>query len=79
MKDSLINQLNKVTTVCLTIDLWPKRQMELILGITGRYIKDWIMKSVMIACERVKEKPSCESIHHEYEKTTSIFFIYVAQ
>ena len=52
VKDKAINQLKKAPGVCLINDLWSNRQLKSFTGITGRYMKDLIMKLVMIACKR---------------------------
>ena len=75
VKDNLIKQLNKAPSVCLTIDLWSNRQMKGFMGITGHFIKDSTMKSVMTACKQFKGKHSFDNIRHEYEETMASFDI----
>ena len=75
VKDNLIKQLNKAPSVCLTIDLWSNRQMKGFMGITGHFIKDSTMKSVMTACKQFKGKHSFDNILHEYEETMASFDI----
>ena len=47
-------KLSKAQNVCLTLDLWSNRQMTAFLGVTGHYVSDWTLKSVMLECKRVK-------------------------
>ena len=54
-------RLKKAQSVCLTIDLWSNRQMKGFLGITGHFIVDWTLKSVMIACKRFTGKHTSET------------------
>lgn len=68
-------QLNRAESVCLTVDLWSNKQMKGFLGITGHFILDWVLKSVMICCKRFKQKHTSENIRHEYEETVSSFDI----
>lgn len=65
--------LKKAESVCLTIDLWSSRQMRGFLGITGHFILDWAMKSVMICCKRFKGRHTSENIRQEYEEVISSF------
>ena len=75
LKESIISELKSVTNVCLTLDLWSNRQMRAFLGITGHYITEWQLKSVMLACSRFKGKHTAEKILQEYEETVSSFEI----
>lgn len=65
--------LKKAESVCLTIDLWSSRQMRGFLGITGHFILDWAMKSVMICCKIFKGRHTSENIRQEYEEVISSF------
>ncbi|VDI11014.1 Hypothetical predicted protein [Mytilus galloprovincialis] len=65
----------RAESVCLTIDLWSSRQMRGFLGITGHFILDWAMKSVMICCKRFKGRHTAESIRSEYEEVVTSFEI----
>ena len=49
LKSNLMHQMKIAENVCLTLDLWTNRQMRGFLGITGHYILNWTLKSVMIA------------------------------
>ena len=46
------NAFHKAESVCLTIDLWSSGQMKGLIEITGYYIEDWTLKSVLLACSR---------------------------
>ena len=43
------------------------------LGITGHFILDWAMKSVMICCKIFKGRHTSENIRQEYEEVISSF------
>ena len=73
IEDNLKQQLSKAQNVCLTLDLWSNRQMSAFLGITGHFIIDWELKSVMIACNKFKGKHTSENIGHYYEETLASF------
>ena len=62
VKNNLKGQLKKGQSVCLTIGFWSNRQMRGFLGITGHFILDWALKSVMIFCKRFKGKHTAEHI-----------------
>ena len=70
VQNDLKRQLQKAESVCLTIDLWSSRQMRGFLGITGHFILDWTMKSVMICFKRFKGKHTAEN----FEVNTKRFF-----
>ncbi|XP_069103066.1 zinc finger BED domain-containing protein 4-like [Argopecten irradians] len=75
VQNNVKHQLQRAQSVCLTIDLWSNRQMRGFMGITGHYILDWTMKSVMICCKRVRGKHSAENIRNEYEEAIACFGI----
>ena len=49
--------------------------MKGFLGITGHFIVDWTLKSVMIACKRFTGKHTSENIRQVYEETIASFEI----
>ena len=49
--------------------------MKGFLGITGHFILDWVMQSVMIACKRFKCRHTADNIPLEYEETVSAYDI----
>lgn len=76
IKTELKENLAKSISVCLTIEIWSYRQMRWFLGITGHFIHEWQMISIMIYCKRFKGKHSAENIQHEYEETVSIWYLW---
>ncbi|XP_062579450.1 zinc finger BED domain-containing protein 4-like [Saccostrea cucullata] len=76
IRNELKENMARAVSLCLTVDIWSNRQMRGFLGITGHYIHEWQMKSVMICCKRFKGKHSAENIRHEYEETVSSYDIY---
>lgn len=69
------SQLQQAKSVCLTIDLWSSRQMRGFIGITGHYILDWTMKSVMLACSRFRGRHTAENISQQVDETLACFDI----
>ena len=47
--------------------------MKGFLGITGHFIVDWTLKSVMIANKRLTGKHTSENIRQVYEETIASF------
>lgn len=64
----LKDKLTSVENICLTVDLWSNRQMRGFIGITGHFILNWQIESVMIVCKRVKGRHTAEKIRQEYEE-----------
>ena len=75
IRNNVKYQLQKAKSVCLTIDLWSNRQMKAFMGITGHFILDWSMQSVMVCCSRFKGKHTADNIRHEYEEMVASFEI----
>lgn len=47
--------------------------MKGFMGITGHYILDWCLKSVMISCSRFRRRHVSENIHSEYEEVIASY------
>ena len=75
VESELKDSLRTAPSVCLTIDLWSNRQMRGFMGVTGHYIHDWVMQSVMIACKRFKGRHTADNIRQEYEEIVSTYEI----
>ena len=73
--DAVKESLQSAPSVCLTIDLWSNRQMKGFLGITGHFIEDWDMRTVMITSKRFKGRHTADNIRYEYEEAISKFEI----
>lgn len=43
------------------------------MGITGHFILDWALKSVMICCKQVKGRHTADNIRMEYKEVISCF------
>ena len=54
VESNLREKLNSVEHICLTLDLWSNRQMRGFLGMTGHFILNWKLESVIISCKRVR-------------------------
>ena len=75
VKNDLTHQLKMAQDICVTIDLWSNRQMKSFIGITGHYILDWTLKSVMLACKHFKGKHTADNIAKEFDETMCTFEI----
>ena len=73
LHDDICEQLTDVSAMCLTIDIWSNRTMKAYIGITGHYIKDFKMQSVMLACRRFKGSRTAENILSMYQQVTDSF------
>lgn len=82
--DSIKSQLKCAPSVFLTLDLWSSRDMRSFLGVTGHFIVDYSLRSVMLACRRFYGSHTGEAIRDSYQDIASEFGIadktrYVAQ
>lgn len=75
MRNNIKHKLKAAQNICLTLDLWSSRQMRAFLGVTGHYIADWQMRSVMLACTRFKGRHTGDAIRREYEETVTCYEI----
>ena len=71
--NSLKEKVEKVDSVCVTLDLWSSRQMRSYLGITAHFILDWKLGSALLACKRFTGRHTHEMIMQEYEETIHAF------
>ena len=74
-RQRVMDKLGQAQSVCLTIDLWSNRQMRGFIGITGHFILNWTMESVMLACKRFTGRHTAENIRQQYEETVASFDI----
>ena len=58
VKSNLLDQLQKIKYINVTVDLWSNRQMKSYLGMTGHYIisDQWTLESVMLGCNHITRK-----------------------
>ena len=75
IQSKLKAKLSNTQDVCLTLDLWSNRQMTAFLGITGHYVFDWCLQSVMLECKRVKGRHTSDNIRHYFEETLACYNI----
>ena len=73
MEENVKEQLRQAQSVALSIDLWSNAQMRRFIGITGHYILDWAMKSVVLACKRLHGRHTSDNIFQHYEETIATF------
>lgn len=75
VRNNIMHQMKLAENICLTVDIWSSRQMRGYLGITGHFILDWTLRSVMICCKRFCGKHTAENIRNEYEEIIASFDI----
>ncbi len=71
VKDSM----KHATRLSITMDMWTNRQMRSFTWITGHYIFNWKLESVLLACDRCRGRHTAEKIYQEYENTVLHFDI----
>ena len=71
IQNQVKKSLSGASSVCLTLDLWTNRQMPAFIGITGHFITEWELKSVMVSFKRIRGSHTAENIRFNYEETTS--------
>lgn len=69
----LKTKLQQVQSLCLTVDLWSSRDMRSFIGVTGHFILDHTMNSVMLACRRFKGPHTSENIFELYQETVALY------
>ena len=69
----LKTQLQQAQSVCLTIDLWSSRQMRGYMGVTGHFILNWTLHSVLLSCSRFHGRHTSDNISHHVEETLTCF------
>ena len=68
-------QLNQAQDICITVDLWSSRDMRSFLGMTGHFILDYTLHSIMISCSRFKGSHTGDGIFTVYQETLTNFGI----
>ncbi|KAG7157476.1 hypothetical protein Hamer_G005919 [Homarus americanus] len=69
----LKTQLQEVQNICLTINLWSSRDMRSFIGVTGHFILDHTMNSVMLACRRFKGSHTSDNIYDMCQETVASY------
>ena len=75
IREKVMKSLQKAEVICVTVDLWSSRQMRSYFGMTARYVADWCLPSVMLACSRFHGSHIGDAISEEFEKTIASFQI----
>ena len=68
-------EMQQAQDLCLTVDLWSSRDMRSFLGITGHFILDYTLQSIMITCCRFKGSHTGDRIFSVYQETLAHFAI----
>ena len=75
MRENLTKEFEKVHNLSLTTDLWSNRQMRSYIGITGHYILNWRMNSVMVACHRFQGRHTACNIYEVFQDIVASYKI----
>lgn len=75
IQSQLKTKLSNAQNLCLSLDPWSNRQMTAFLGVTGHYVPDWELKSVMLECKRIKRRHTSDNIRYYYEETLACYGI----
>ena len=68
-------QMSSAEDICLTVDLWSSRDMRSFMGITGHFVVNFSLHSVMLACHRFQGSHTADKIFNAFEETISEFDI----
>ncbi|MGH0147837.1 UNVERIFIED_CONTAM: hypothetical protein FKN15_073738 [Acipenser sinensis] len=66
-------KMQQAQDMCLTIDIWSNRNMHCFIVITGHYILNYNMHSIIVACKRFKGSNIADNIHHMYKETIACY------
>ena len=66
-------QLRKTNKVCAMIDIWSSRQMWSYFSITGHFIVDWELQSVMLVCMWFQGSYTANAIAELFDGKTAVF------
>lgn len=67
VKTHLIQLMGKTEHICLTVDLWSNPSIKSFFGMTGHFIIDFVMQSVVLSCQCFKGRHTAENIFKVYE------------
>lgn len=67
VKEHLANLMAKASHISLTIDLWSNRSMRSFFGMTGHFIVDFDLQTVMLSCQRFKGRHTADNIYQVYD------------
>ncbi|KAG0699580.1 Zinc finger BED domain-containing protein 4 [Chionoecetes opilio] len=62
-------QLQQVHSLCLTVTLWSSKGRRSLIGVTSHFILDHTLRSVMLACRRLKHSHTSHTISELYQAT----------
>ncbi|KAG7154728.1 Zinc finger BED domain-containing protein 1-like 4 [Homarus americanus] len=69
----LKTQLQEVQNLCLTIDMWSSRDMWSFIGVSGHFILDLTMNSIMLVCHRFNGSHTSDNIYDMYQETVASY------
>ena len=71
----IVRLMQLAPQLCVTLDIWTNRQMRSYIGMTGHFIVDFKLKSVMLACNRFRGSHTGEEILLHFKRIESDFEI----
>lgn len=73
--EDIKSKLQRAPSVYLTMDLWTSRDMRSFMGVTGHFIIDYVLQSVMFGCRRFYGSHRGEAIRTSYQEILGDFEI----
>jgi len=71
IREHINRLLTRATNVCLTLDMWTSRAQNAFMGVTGHFILDYRMKSVLLACRSMDESHTAVHIEQLFGEVVS--------
>ena len=62
----IISNLESVSVLSVTVDVWTNRTMKSFLGMTVHYILNWEMKYITLLCNRLTGRHTAENVLEKY-------------
>ncbi|XP_071948961.1 uncharacterized protein, partial [Antedon mediterranea] len=69
------SQIQKVPNICLSLDVWSSTNEHFFIGIIANYIVDFTQHSVLLGCQRLKDRPNDDLVLQMYNETITAYDI----
>ena len=73
--ENIAKKVEHVSSIALTSDLWSNRRMKSNIGITGNFIFDCLINSIIVACHRFSGRHSTCNIYDKFQEMKASFKI----
>ena len=73
LRTKITDRLRDVQDICLTVDIWSSHDMRSYLGVTGHFVENFSLQSVMLACQRFKGSHTGEHISTTVQQIITSF------